>query len=79
MKHSYKPIDCSYHDLLLDRATRKKSCRIIYKNDDNMVETVESVIVDVYTKSGEEFMLLENKHLIRLDKLISVDGQQLAG
>lgn len=72
----YQPIDCSYHDMLLEKATFNKLVDIVYlKNSD--VQKVNSIIRNVYTERGFEFMILDNKAIIRLDKIISVDGNKL--
>ena len=73
MYTDYRPINCDFHDHLLDRATRRASVRVTYSTKDGKV-TKESVIKDVYTKKGEEFMLLSTGNVIRLDHLIEVDG-----
>ena len=69
----YTPIACSFHDLLLDRATRKASVDITY-SDQGKELTINTIIKDVYTKEGEEFLLTTDKRVIRLDHLRSVDG-----
>ncbi len=70
----YIPIDCSFHDILLDRATRRKKIRIDYFSLSQEKESTEAVIVDVFTKSKEEFMKLDTEEVIRLDYIISVDN-----
>jgi Rho-binding antiterminator len=35
---------------------------------------ISETIKNVYTKNGEEFMLLANGESVRLDKILSVDG-----
>ena len=72
----YKPISCVFHEELLAFATLKKCVEIIYTNN-NSTERLMDVIVDVYTKKGEEFILLSRGKIIRLDFLISVGGKQL--
>lgn len=72
----YKPIDCSFHDILLDRATRRKTIQITYHSENQEKETT-GIIKDVYTKSGAEYLLMDDGVLIRLDHLILVDGEAL--
>ena len=69
---TYKPISCSYHDYLLELATFKKLVPIVYLHDNIEVKT-ESIIVDVYTKKGAEFLITKNGITIQLDHLISVN------
>lgn len=73
----YYPIDCAFHDLLLDRATRKQIVKLKYYQAGEVV-AIASIIKDVYTKNGEEFMILEHNLKIRLDMIRSIDGQELS-
>ena len=73
ISESYTPIDCNMYDVLLSNATLKKECIIVFKNKD-LIETIKAIIVDVFTKAKEEFMQLNTGVIIRLDKIISVNG-----
>jgi Rho-binding antiterminator len=73
----YLPINCSSHDILLAKATLKTNCKISYNNEDGNTLQTEGIIIDVYTKVKEEFLQLNNGIIIRLDKLISVDDEQI--
>jgi len=70
--NTYTPIDCSYHDYLLELATFKKVVTIVYLKNNDKREVI-STIVDVYTKKGAEYLVTENDLTIRLDQLISVN------
>ena len=73
----YKTVSCSFYDLLLDKATRKEVIQLVYKNNENIETAVSGVIIDVYTKSKEEFLNLDSKLIIRLDYVVSVDDKNL--
>ncbi len=73
----YKAIDCNDYDILLAKATLKTNCKISYTNEDGNVLQTEGIIIDVYTKVKEEFLQLNNGIIIRLDKLILVDDEQI--
>jgi Rho-binding antiterminator len=70
---TYKPIDCNMYDVLLEKATLKKECNIVFTTDEKTITTT-AIIVDVYTKAKEEFALLNDGTIIRLDRIVSVDG-----
>jgi len=70
----YSPIDCSFHDILLDRATRLLKVLIVYVSSNLRHEETEAIITDVFTRNREEFMKLDSGELIRLDHIRSVDG-----
>ncbi len=69
---SYKPINCSFHDLLLDRASRKVNCELAYE-ENGLRNKYNGKILDVYSYSGEEYLIGENNFKIRLDRIISLD------
>ena len=71
----YTPIDCNFHDIILDRATRK-SIVVLEYNSTEGIQSKEVVIKDVYTKEGEEFLLTGSGEAIRLDQIVSLDGQE---
>lgn len=73
---TYKPINCEFHDKLLDKATLKKACEITYNATEGQKTTID-IIVDVYTKNKAEYMQLSQGLIIRLDHIISVDGDVL--
>lgn len=71
----YHPINCSYYDELEALATLRKVATIIYKNDLGKETTLQTRIIDLYTRNKEEFMVLENGTQFRLDRLVSADGK----
>ncbi len=75
-KEPYKSISCSYYDELLRLATRKQIVNIAYTNA-NKIQSINAVIVDVFTKEKEEFLTLNTGQMIRLDHLISVDSKPI--
>jgi Rho-binding antiterminator len=75
----YQPISCDYYDELTLLAMRRTACPIIYKKEDGTEVTVETVIQDIFTRNGEEFLLLPDGLEIRLDQLVSVAGKALSG
>lgn len=73
MNEKYIPIACSFHDLLLDRATRRSIVELEYTTAEGLQQK-EAVFKDVYTQKGEEFLLIGDGEIIRLDHIVSVDG-----
>ncbi len=74
----YQPINCNFYDILEAAATTKKVVKIIYTTSTGEA-ILNAKIVDLYTKNKEEFMVLDNQLTIRLDKIVSVDDEKLAG
>lgn len=73
----YIPIDCLFVDRLQDWATRKEVVKIVYRNKTGEVISINTRIIDLYTKNKEEFIVLENNETFRLDLLISVNEHKV--
>lgn len=71
---TYQPISCNYYDYLLELATFKKLVSIVYIEHKVNLE-INSIIVDVYTKKGIEFLKTKHDIIIRLDQIVSVDNK----
>ena len=79
MKHSnssYIPINCSFYDYLEEAATLGSLSTIGYLDNDRLVQ-VKSKIKTLVIKDKVEYMVLEDGLLIRLDYLISFNGNVL--
>lgn len=74
----YHPISCEFHDLLEDLSTLRKRTRISFEDDNGAVQQREAVITDVFARDGEEYLSTDAGELLRLDRLVEVDGQRLA-
>lgn len=79
MDEAYIPISCSMHDKLLAHATKRQPCELVVEGDDAEKEPrlVAGLIVDVFSRDGAEYLRLRDGDLIRLDKLVTVDGEEV--
>lgn len=73
MMSAYKPINCDYHSVLEHYATLGSFCRIQFYTDIHEFKTVQAIIKDLYTQSGEEFMVLSSGEIIRLDRVVRIN------
>ena len=71
---TYTPIDCGFHDRLEAIAVTRSDCHVEYLQPDGRKRAVTTKITDLLSRDGEEFAELESAGLVRLDHLISVDG-----
>ncbi len=76
---SYTPISCDYHSIIEHYATKKIFCRLQYYTDINEFITISTLITDVYTKSGSEFIEISDGTVIRLDKIVRIDDKPSPG
>lgn len=71
----YIPIACELYDHLESCSVLKTVCDIESVDAKGKVSLVNSRIVDVFSKTGEEFIRLADGNLIRLDRIVSVNGK----
>lgn len=80
---AYTPIDCSLHDELLLLALRRREVRLAVRSaeaaDEEAPERLRGRVVDVLTRDGAEWLVLESGRRIRLDRLVTVDGRAFPG
>lgn len=75
MSTSYIPISCSYYDRLEAWAVRREIVTINYtKSEDGEPQSIQGVIVDLYSKEKAEYLRLNTGETIRLDALQSVNN-----
>ncbi len=73
---AYQPISCTFHDRLEDWAIRRAPVEIVWLEGD-IQQTETDRIADVFAKDGADHLRLDSGTTIRLDHLISVDGNPL--
>jgi len=73
---NYKPIDCGLYDELELLSLRKINVLIKYYGENSQIVKSESVIADLFSENKIEFLRLSDGKIIRLDKLIEVNGKQ---
>ena len=77
MDTEYTPISCAAHDELLALATKRQRCELVVRGADGGTARLEGVIQDVYTSEGAEYLRLNDGSVVRLDRLVSVDGRSV--
>lgn len=70
----YCLVDCGFHDRLEALATLRQTCQISYRTVTGEIVEVQDRIVDVYAANQADFLKLKDGTEIRLDRLISVNG-----
>jgi len=74
MERKYKPIACGLYAELELRALRKQKVNITFINDKNENETIECVIVNLFSKNKIEFLKTSDGKIIRLDDVVELDN-----
>jgi Rho-binding antiterminator len=70
----YNPINCDFYDELEALATIGKRVSIVFLDGSAKV-AVQGVIRDLFTMESIEYMKLDSGLVIRLDKLVGIDGK----
>ncbi len=70
----YRTINCSYYDQLEAYATLRTMCDIFF-NDGAGERNERGIIADIFARDGAEYLRLNSGIEIRLDHLISINGQ----
>lgn len=66
---SYQPINCTFHDLLLDKATRNERFKIVY-SEEGQNKVYQGLLLYIFSKSGKEFLIGEGDFKLRLDQIV---------
>ena len=77
MHTPYVPISCSFHDGLESLATTRKQTRIAFCTQAGDMQCRDAAIVDLFARKGAEYVVLSTGDVIRLDRLLVVDGAAL--
>lgn len=73
---AYIPIDCNYYDKIEETIILKKTVQLVYLDDSGQEQSLQTKLADTHNKNGEEFVLLPDRSQIRMDKIISIDGDE---
>lgn len=74
MTKEYKPIACGLYDELELRALRKSKVVLSYKDENNIIKSIECVITDLFSKDKVEYLKTDAGLVIRLDDIVEVDN-----
>ncbi len=74
----YILVSCDFHDQLEAWATLRQTCQIIYRDSAHALIEVQGRIVDVYAADKADFLKLDSGTIIRLDKIVSVNGKEVS-
>ena len=74
MEQNYTPVSCDFYDELEALATTRKTCDIIFINNESRSQ-VRAGIADLYTRDKVEYLKTNAGLEIRLDKLVEVEGK----
>ncbi len=74
----YKMVSCDFEDQLEAWSTLRQSCKITYRSTESALVEAEGLIVDIYSADKADFLKLKDGTVIRLDKIVSVNGKKVS-
>lgn len=78
MARSYKPIPCSFYDMIELAAMRSKLVLLELTTDGDEVTQVQTTIRDTATRSDGEYILTDDGEF-RMDRIVKMDGAEMKG
>ncbi len=70
----YKPIACSFYDIIETAAVKKSDINITYLNNGEITERVNVQITSINSKNKAEYITLSDNTEVRLDKILTING-----
>lgn len=75
----YHPIDCNFYDRIEAAIVLRKQVRLEYRSPGGEAIAIDVVLQDTRNRGGEEFVVLPGEEEVRMDRILSLDGELLPG
>ncbi|HLK27805.1 MAG TPA: hypothetical protein VKT28_04440 [Puia sp.] len=75
MNKEYKRVSCDFYDELEAMAIHHKDCDIVFWDENDAKSIIHDRIKNLYASDGNEYLETGKGLIIRLDKIIEVDGK----
>jgi len=76
---TYKSINCSWYDRLIQACERKEELNLEIVDSDQSLKKILVKPVDIFSKDQAEWIKSSEGTVIRLDRILSVNGELLSG
>ncbi|PXX89709.1 hypothetical protein DIT71_14445 [Marinobacter vulgaris] len=76
--NAYQPVRCEIHCLLREYHSTSRLAEIVYRDEAGQIQTTHDAIRDLFSRAGQEFVLLGRGHMVRLDHVLTLDGKTVA-
>ncbi len=73
-KHVYQPVACQVQSTLTKLCSNGVVIEVAYRDGANRIQFVHDVVKDLFHRAGEDFVLLGRGQLVRLDRIMMIDG-----
>ncbi len=74
-KDPYTPINCHFYDHFEAAIVQNRPVTLEFQDEEQKLHKRVTKLKDLQTINKEEFLILEDKTVIRLDKILSINGR----
>ncbi|TWG90094.1 hypothetical protein L599_003500000320 [Luteimonas sp. J16] len=74
-----QPASCNLLDVIEATATRRAPALVEFIDEGGALRRLHARVLDVVTRDGAEHVRLGSGEWVRLDRIVAVDGNRLAG
>lgn len=68
----------SVRGMLVEYLTSGRLAEVVYRDSAGQIRMVHDVIKDLFSRAGQEYILLGRGNMVSLDHVITLDGRTLA-
>lgn len=70
---------CHIHGMLREYLHSGRLTEIVYRDSAGQISMVHDVIRDIFSRAGQDFLLLGRGTMLPFDHIFSINGHSLAG
>lgn len=78
LSNTQQSVHWSIHEFLREHLFSSRILEIVYRDDAGQVQIVHDVIRDLFSRAGQEFVLIGRGQMLRLDHVVMVDGMEIS-
>ncbi|AZT84710.1 hypothetical protein EHN06_14780 [Marinobacter sp. NP-4(2019)] len=78
LSNPQQPVHWSIHEFLQEHLFSSRILEIVYRDDAGQVQIIHDVIRDLFSRAGQEFVLIGRGQMLRLDHVVMVDGMEIS-
>lgn len=78
LSSTQQSVHWSIHEFLRGHLFSSRILEIVYRDDAGQVQIVHDVIRDLFSRAGQEFVLIGRGQMLRLDHVVMVDGMEIS-
>ncbi len=73
-----QPVSCETQTLLREYLMSSRLLEIVYRDDAGQIQITHDMIRELFSRAGRDFVCLNRGQMLRLDHVLTLDGQPIA-